>query len=39
MITLNVVWGAVGCAIGVCFASVVITLEIFLEDLHKQKRR
>lgn len=39
MLGIEHVWGAVGCAIGVCFASVVITLEIFLEDLHKQKRR
>lgn len=39
MIELCHVWGAVGTAFGVCFASAVLTFSYILEDAWKERKR
>ena len=36
---LNMIWGAVGVAIGVCFATLCLTVATILDDRADEKRR
>lgn len=36
---IEYIWGAVGFAIGVCFATLCLTVSIILDDRAEEKRR
>ena len=39
MIGIEHIWGAVGCAMGTCFACIVLVIRAYIEDRFNERRK